>query len=90
MKKAKSNLDKYIYFVLISTVIFTVCMIVIYFLFESVPDTLIEYFYKYFMGGEAFFCCIIKSFKVYKESKVVTGQAEEYEEETEKGGRSDE
>ena len=88
MKKKKSNLDKYIYFVLISTVIFTICMIVIYFLFESVPDTLIEYFYKYFMGGEAFFCCIIKSFKVYKESKIVTGQADE--EETEKGVRSDE
>lgn len=86
MKKKKSSLDKYIIFVLISTVIFTICMIVIYFLFESIPDTLIECFFKYFMGGEAFFCCIIKSFKVYKEAKVVTGQADEEEQ----GGRSDE
>lgn len=84
--KKKSSLDKYIIFVLISTVIFTICMIVVYFLFESIPDTLVECFYKYFMGGEAFFCCIIKSFKVYKESKVVTGQADEEE----RGGRSDE
>lgn len=87
MKKKKSNLDKYIYFVLISTVIFTICMIVLYVFYESVPDTLIECFYKYFMGGEAFFCCIIKSFKIIKEAKVVTGQAEE---ENMENGHSDE
>lgn len=87
MKKKKSDLDKYIYFVLISTVIFTICMIVLYVFYESVPDTLIDNFYKYFMGGEAFFCCIIKSFKVIKEAKVVTGQAEE---ENMENGHSDE
>lgn len=87
MKKKKSDLDKYIYFVLISTVIFTICMIVLYAFYESVPDTLIDNFYKYFMGGEAFFCCIIKSFKVIKEAKVVTGQAEE---ENMENGHSDE
>lgn len=87
MKKKKSDLDKYIYFVLISTVIFTICMIVMYFILGSVPDTLIDNFYKYFMGGEAFFCCIIKAFKIIKEAKVVTGQAEE---ENMENGHSDE
>lgn len=90
MKKKKSNLDKYIYFVLISTVIFTICMIVMYFILGSVPDTLIDNFYKYFMGGEAFFCCIIKSFKIIKEAKVATGYVDPEDETQLPNGHSDE
>ncbi len=90
MKKKTSNLDKYIYFVLISTVIFTICMIVMYFILGSVPDTLIDNFYKYFMGGEAFFCCIIKAFKILKEAKVATGYVDLDSPEHMSNGHSDE
>jgi hypothetical protein len=42
------------------------------------------------MGGEAFFCCIIKTFKVIKEAKVVTGYVDPEDETQLPNGHSDE
>lgn len=73
MKKPKFDLttDKALIFSAIMILIFTVTMIVIFFMFQSVPDTLIVSFFGCF-GLEGGYCAFIH--KVKKEAKMKLGE----------------
>lgn len=72
MKKPRFDLttDKALIFSAIMILIFTVTMIVIFFMFQSVPDTLIVSFFGCF-GLEGGYCAFIH--KVKKEAKMKLG-----------------
>lgn len=73
MKKPRFDLttDKALIFSAIMILIFTVTMIVIFFMFQSVPDTLIVSFFGCF-GLEGGYCAFIH--KVKKEAKMKLGE----------------
>ena len=73
MKKTKFDLttDKALIFSAIMILIFTVTMIVIFFMFQSVPDTLIVSFFGCF-GLEGGYCAFIH--KVKKDAKMKLGE----------------
>ena len=72
MKKPRFDLttDKALIFSAIMILIFTVTMIVIFFMFQSVPDTLIVSFFGCF-GLEGGYCAFIH--KIKKEAKMKLG-----------------
>ena len=74
MKKHKRfdlTTDKALIFSAIMILIFTVTMIVIFFMFQSVPDTLIVSFFGCF-GLEGGYCAFIH--KVKKDAKMKLGE----------------
>ena len=73
MKKPRFDLttDKALIFSAIMILIFTVTMIVIFFMFQSVPDTLIVSFFGCF-GLEGGYCAFIH--KVKKDAKAKLGE----------------
>lgn len=76
MKKPRFDLttDKALIFSAIMILIFTVTMIVIFFMFQSVPDTLIVSFFGCF-GLEGGYCAFIH--KVKKEAKMKLGELDD-------------
>ncbi len=73
MKKPRFDLttDKALIFSAIMILIFTVTMIVIFFMYQSVPDTLIVSFFGCF-GLEGGYCAFIH--KVKKDAKMKLGE----------------
>ena len=69
-KKWEITTDRALVFSAIMILIFTVTMIVIFFMFQSVPDTLIVSFFGCF-GLEGGYCAFIH--KVKKEAKMKLG-----------------
>lgn len=61
------SLTKYVVFSLVSIQLFTIAMIVVFCIYQSVPDTLIGCYFGTF-GGEILSCALIKIFKLKEES----------------------
>ena len=70
-KKCEITTDRALVFSAIMILIFTVTMIVIFFMFQSVPDTLIVSFFGCF-GLEGGYCAFIH--KVKKDAKTKLGE----------------
>ena len=70
--KVKRNIHKaplaaYVALSLSMVVIFTIVMIVIFCVYQSVPDTLVTCWYSCW-AGECLFCTILKCLKIRKDS----------------------
>ncbi len=68
-KKTLNKLDRYLIFCFTSLILFTVIMIITFFIKDSVPDSLIVMFGSA-VFGETTGCAIIKSLNIKKEEEV--------------------
>lgn len=74
-KKTMHDLDVYVRFSIVISIIFTILILLIFAFTQQEPSTLITCFFAMF-GGEIFSCAMIKLFKLHTETKIRNGMEE--------------